>query len=100
VKSYGPTQDEDGIPLGRAPDAVIYDRQLLLWERKIGNGKLTCELLRPNRPGRRLVRLTGRYTDSGDEVCVVAVIDSEDDERLTALRLEQRMLAAQVRPAA
>ena len=99
MKSYGATHDEDGIPIGRVTNSATYNRQLLLWRRRIGNGTLTCEQLLPDRAARRLVRLTANYTDAGDEVCAVAIIEDEDDERLTASRFEQRMLMAQVRSA-
>lgn len=99
MKSYGPTQDEDGIPLGAAADAVTYDRALLLWERRVGNGTLTCELLRANRSARPKVRLTANYTEGDESVQSVTFPTDELDEQLTIRRLEERMLLAQVRNA-
>jgi hypothetical protein len=99
MNSYGPRVDPDGV-VQHAPvsDAIDYGRPLPLWTRRVGTGRIVCELVRPNRSARRIVRLTATYMDGDTEVVAIANVTDEDDEHATVARLQQRMLAAQIRP--
>lgn len=84
----------------RVPDAVEYDRakSIQLWRRTVGNGTLTCELLKADKPGaRRLVQLIADYEVAGDGHLRTCICDDEDDEQRQVKRLTELMLAAQVR---
>jgi hypothetical protein len=98
MKSYGARVDEDGIPQAAVSDAVDYGRPLVLYERRVGAGKIVCELVRPSRNARRIVRLTAKYQDGDTDVTSVCNVTDELDEKATLQRLEKRILEAQIRP--
>jgi hypothetical protein len=99
VKSYGPRVDPDGVvPHAPVSDVLTYDRKIILYTRHVGTGTILCEQLRANRPGRRLVRLTATFTERDTEVTTICGCEDELDEARALRRLEERMLAAQIRP--
>jgi hypothetical protein len=101
LKSYAPRQDaETGGMHMRVPDAVDYERQRVTtaWRRKVGNGTLTCEVLRGHKRSRRLVQLVAEYEDAGDAALRTCICDDELDEARQVQRLEKLMLEAAARP--
>ena len=99
MSSYGPRLDPDGVvPHAAVSDVQTYDRQLPLYTRTVGTGQILAELLRPDRHGRRLVRLTASFRDGDTDVTKVAIVDDQADEERTLQRFERTMLAALARP--
>jgi hypothetical protein len=100
-KTYGPRVDEEtgGLHM-RVPDAIRYERERVttLWRRKVGNGTLRCELLRGDKPSRRLVQLVADYEERGNGVLRTCVCSDELDQARQEARLERLMLEASVLP--
>jgi hypothetical protein len=99
LKRYGPHFDPDGV-VQHAPvaDVQTYDRPTQLYTRTVGTGQILCELLRPDRHGRRLVRLTATYTEGDTSVMKVRGCSDQLDEQKGLQELETLMLAALVKP--
>jgi hypothetical protein len=100
-RSYAPRVDEETGALHlRVPDAIRYERERVttLWQRKVGNGTLTCELLRGHKPSRRIVQLVADYEERGNGVLRTCVCEDELDQARQEARLEQLMLDAAILP--
>jgi len=98
-RSYGPRVDPlTGGIHARVSDAIDYSQITTLWQRRVGNGTLRCELLRGHKPSRRKVQLVAEYSDAGSDVLRMIVVDDELEEARAVRRIEQAMLAAQARP--
>ncbi len=84
----------------RVTDAIAYERARVttLWSRRVGNGTLTCELLKGHKPSRRLVQLVADYENAGDTETRTCVCDDPLDEARQIKRLETIMLEAAARP--
>jgi hypothetical protein len=99
--SYGPRVDEHtGALHMRVPDAIKYERERVttLWSRKVGNGTLRCELLRGDKPSRRLVQLVADYEERGNGQLRTCICTDELDEARQVARLEKLMLEAAILP--
>jgi hypothetical protein len=98
VKSYGPHFDPDGI-VQHAPVADMQGyKPTKLYTRTVGTGQIICELLQPDRRGRRLVRLTATYDERGTTVIKVRGCTDQLDEQRGLQELELLMLAAMIKP--
>lgn len=91
--------DADGVtqhaPVAAAAD---YSIETPLYHRSVGNGTITCRMLKAPTPAKRIVQLVGEYTDAGVEVLHVVQCESEDEEIRQLERLERVILAASRRP--
>jgi hypothetical protein len=100
-RSYAPRVDEEtgGLHM-RVPDAIRYERERVttLWQRRVGNGTLRCELLRGHKPSRRIVQLVADYEERGHGVLRTCVCDDELDQARQEERLEKLMLDAAILP--
>lgn len=100
MRSYGPRTDpETGALHKRVSQAHDYDVAQILWHRPVGNGSITCELLRSSSgPAKRIVQLHARYTDAGVLTDRVIHLAGEDDEQLRVMLLTVDILEASRRP--
>jgi hypothetical protein len=100
MRSYGPRVDpETGALHKRVSQAHEYQVASLLWRRPVGNGIVTCELLRSiTGPAKRIVQLRADYTDAGTVTTDVIQLAGEDDEQLQVMLLTVKILEASRRP--
>lgn len=83
----------------RVGSRAIYDVQIALWHRRVGNGTIYCRLLKASAgPARRLVELVAEFEDRGVGELRVVRCTSEADEHRELERLEGIMRAAAARP--
>lgn len=92
--------DPDGVTQHAAvANAGEYSIDLPLYHRRVGNGTITCRMLkRKGGPGKRIVQLVGEYSDAGEGVTHVVQCASETEEVEQLARLERIILAASRRP--
>jgi hypothetical protein len=98
MRSYGPRTDPDGTQHARVAQAHDYSIEIPQYRLAVGNGTITCRMLKAPQPARRLVQLLAEYTDAGVEVLQVVQCDSETEEVAQLARLERIILAASRRP--
>ncbi|HEY1457559.1 MAG TPA: hypothetical protein VGF15_03475, partial [Solirubrobacteraceae bacterium] len=79
-------------------DSIEYTRVTTLWQRRIGNGTLTCDLYRGTKPSKRLVMLIAVYDDGNAGVTRSVRCESPEEETKEAARLEAIIRAASRRP--
>jgi hypothetical protein len=82
----------------RVAHAAEYSLELPLYQRRVGNGTITCRMLKSPTPAKRLVQLVAEYYDAGVQVTQVVQCEDEPDEVRQLARLERRILEASRRP--
>ena len=92
--------DPDGTQHKMVADSIDYRVAATLWRRKVGNGSITCKLLRGHKPSARIVQLLAEYDDAGTAVSRVVNCTDQLDEERQAQRLERIIRQASARPAA
>lgn len=101
ARSYGPRTEPGDVTHARVAQSGDYTIDLPLYRREIGNGSITCRMLkRAGGPGRRIVQLVGEYYDAGVQVTHAVQCNDEPDELRQLERLEGIIRAAQRRPSA
>ena len=100
MRSYARRVDpETGGLHMRVAHEADYAVDRMLYRRLIGNGIVTCRLLKSDAAGARgLVQLVAEYSDAGVLTTQVSLCESEDDEIRQLSRLEKIILAASRRP--
>lgn len=98
-RSYGPRVDPETRSLhARVSQAHDYDHITTLWTRKVGTGQIVCQLRRASEPAQRIVQLVAEYEDAGVLTTQIVQVESADEEKREALRLESLILESIVRP--
>ena len=98
ARTYGPLVEPDGTHHARVAHSADYSIETPLYMRPVGNGRITCKMLRSPTPAKRLVQLVGEYYDGGVQVTHIVQCDDEADEIRQLERLERKILAASRRP--
>jgi hypothetical protein len=97
-RSYGPRFDPDGTQHARVAHAADYSIELPLYHRRVGNGMISCRMLKAPTPAKRIIQLVAEYSDAGVAVQHVVQCTSEAEEVRQLERLERLILAASRRP--
>lgn len=97
-KRYSRRHDADGTQHKMVADSIEYRVAATLWQRKVGNGSITCKLLRGHKPSARIVQLLAEYDDAGTAVSRVVNCTDQLDEQRQVQRLERVILLASTRP--
>jgi hypothetical protein len=93
-----PLFDASGDQHMAVAHAADYEVVTVLWRRRVGNGSITCKLLRAKKPAKRIVQLHAEWTDAGVPTACVCQVHSPEEEQADAARLERQILAASRRP--
>jgi hypothetical protein len=98
VPFRAPRFDASGDQHAAVAHAADYELVTTLWRRRVGNGSITCQLLRAKRPAKRIVQLHAEWTDAGVPTTCICQVHSPAEEAHDAARLERLILAASRRP--
>lgn len=98
MRSYGPRVDPDGTQHARVAQAHDYKIETPLYVRQVGNGTITCRMLKSPTPAKRIIQLVAQYSEAGVAVDRVVQCTSETEEIAQLERLERIVLEASRRP--
>jgi hypothetical protein len=82
----------------RVAHAGEYTIETPLYQRRVGNGTITCRMMRSPTPAKRIVQLVADYHDGGIQTTRVCQCESEQEEVRDLQRLERLILEASRRP--